>query len=296
MLLGLAIAVAQQLPGPIAAVGAHDPATAGRKIGDVKRAILAPGVVGPFGLPEVGLLVALVATWLAGALLLPAGIPEPLRLGSLVLLGAVAGAEAWIRSMPAPARRAFEAFSWLGEWEIANVRALTGGGVPTTPLAARQWLLAHPERPEDRWLRVEILVLAGQLDEARAVAGRMPATTPAERVDRAVSLDLADWFAGGPGDVAAMQAAAAGLEPDDDEGRLRAEVAVAVAQVRRRMAEGVDLVEAGAPLREVRERLGRRADGQLGRAMRGRLQRTLLLVGGVFAGITLVLGSLLPAA
>jgi hypothetical protein len=122
----------------------------------------------------------------------------------------------------------------------------------------------------------------------------MPASTPAERVDRAVSLDLADRFGGGAGDIPAIEAAAAALEPGDEDGRLRAEVAIAVSRVRRRVAEGVDPVEAGAPLREVRERLGRRADGQLGRAMRGRLQRALLVVGAVLAGITLLLESLLP--
>jgi hypothetical protein len=294
-LLGLVVATARRMPGPmeLAALEARAPA---RKLGDVGRAVVAPSIVGPFGLPEVAVLTALVATWVLGSLLLPGAIPWPLRTASLVVISAVLGAEAWLRSWPAPARRAFEAFSWLGEWEMGQVRGLTGSGVPATERGAREWLLAHPERPEERWLRVGILVLAGRPDEARTVAERMPASTPAERLDRAAAWDLADWYGGGDGALEDLETAARDLDPADEEARLRAEVTVAVARVRRLVATETDPLEAGAPLRAVRERLGSRADGQLRRALHGRLLRTLLVAEVVIVGIGLVIGSLLPAA
>jgi hypothetical protein len=295
MLFGLIIALARRLPAAGGQTAGNAKGPGGRTMGDVGRVVLAPALVGPFGLPEVALLVALVATWFVVGLLLPAAIPEPIRLGILTVIGAVIGAEAWIRSLPSPARQAFEAMSWLGEWEIAKVRAQTGAGVPTTAAAARSWLLAHPERPDERWIRVEVLLLAGRVDEAVAVADRMPDSTPQERVDRAVAIDLADWFAGRDGQLEAVATAVGDLAPEDEEGRLRVDVAIAMANVRRRMAEGIDLVDAGAPLRKVRQRLGSRADGQVGRAMRCRLQRTLLVVGSAFAVGLLILDALLPA-
>jgi hypothetical protein len=239
---------------------------------------------------------ALVGSWLLGGLLMPATIPQPIRLAILVVLGSALGTEAYIRAVPAPARRAFEAFSWLGEHELARARAQTGDAVPTDARAARRWLLAHSEQPDQPWLRVEILVLAGQIDEARAVADRMPAATPEERFARAAAVDFADWFGGGDGDLEAMAAGALDLVPADGDERLRAEVTIAVARVRRRMAAGDDPVDAGLPLQEVRHRIGARADGQLGRALRGRLVRSLLLVGAGLAGFALVLEYLLPAA
>jgi hypothetical protein len=293
-LVGAALLVASRPAASRQLPSTAVPAGAGRRFGDLGRAILAPSRVGAFGLPEIGLLTALVVTWAGGSLVIPRPIPEPIRLAILVALGAVVGAEAWIRSVPAPARRAFEAFSWLGEWEHARVRAETGAGVPTSALAARRWLDARAERPDERWLRVEVLLLAGEIEEARAVAARMPDGSPQQRLDRALALDLADWFAGGDGDLEAAELAAAELPEGDEDARLRAAVAIAAARVRRRLASGEDAITAGAPLRDVRERLGRRADGQLGRAMRRRLQWALLAVGAVIAGLSLLLGALAP--
>jgi hypothetical protein len=196
--------------------------------------------------------------------------------------------------MPRPAREAFEAFSWLGEWELGQVRALTHEGVPTNEFAARRWLRLFPERPELRWIRVEMLTFVKRYDEAKAVAERMPATTPPERFDRAVALDFADWFAGGDGDLPGLEAAAAELVPPDGDERLRAEVVIAVARVRRNIAAGEDAIHAGAPLREVRQRLGPRANGQVGRALRVRIIRPLLILGALLAAASLLLPDLAP--
>ena len=289
VLLSLATAVIKRAPAVEAALAASRARPTGRSFGDVGAAVRAPAVVGPFGLSEVALLSALVATWLVAGVLLPTSLPEPIRLGILVLLSAALGAEAFIRAMPRPAREAFEAFSWLGEWELAQARAQTGSGVPTSQGAARRWLLAHKDQPELRWIRVEMLTFVKRFDEARAVAQRMSANDAAERFDRAAAMDFADWFAGGPGDLAGIESAAKELLPADGDPRLRAEVAIAIANVRRRMADGEDPIAAGQPLRDVRPRLGRRADGQVGRALRGRLFRPLVVVSGLLAVLSLLL-------
>jgi hypothetical protein len=281
-------------PGPGAGPRIRQMQPRGRSFGDVGAATRAPAFIGPFGLSEVALVAVLVATWLVLGLLLPATLPDPIRVAILVVVSALLGAEAYIRAMPAPAREAFEAFSWLGEWELKQVRAATRAGVPTDPISARRWLRVHPETPETRWIRVEMLTLVRHYDEAGAVAERMPESTPLERFDRAVALDFVDWFRGGDGDMAGIEAAAADLLSADGDDRLRAEVVIAVAKVRRLMATGEDPIQAGQPLRDVRQRLGRRADGQVGRALRGRLIRPLLIIGGLLAAVSLLLPDLAP--
>jgi hypothetical protein len=296
VLLSAATAVISRAPATDAGLAELRARPTGRSFGDVGAAVRAPAIVGPFGLSEVALLASVIATWLLVSLLLPPALPELARLAILAVIGAGIGAEAYIRAMPTPAREGFEAFSWLGEYEIAQVRAQTGAGVPTTQAAARNWLLANKNRRDLDWIRVEMLTFTKRFDEARAVAEGMPEGDPAERVDRAVARDFADWFGGGPGDLPGVEAAAQDLLPPDGDPRLRAEVAIAIAQVRRRMAEGADPIAAGQPLRDVRRRLGKRADGQVGRALRGRLFRALLVVNAVFALISILLPDLMPTA
>jgi hypothetical protein len=286
-------------PGPGAGPRVVRDGRRGRSFGDVGAATRAPAFIGPFGLSEVSLLAAIVATWLVlgitlGVLFPPSTVPDAVRVAVLVIVSSVVGAEAYIRAMPLPAREAFEAFSWLGEWELAQVRAATGGGVPTDATSARRWLEAHPETPENRWIRVEMLTFVQRYDDAQAAAERMPDSTPLERFDRAVNLDFVDWFRGGDGDLAGIEAAAAELMPADGDDRLRAEVVIAIAKVRRLMAAGEDPIAAGQPLRDVRKRLGRRAEGQVGRALRIRLIRPLLIVGAVLAALSLLLPDLAP--
>jgi hypothetical protein len=139
--------------------------------------------------------------------------------------------------------------------------------------------------PEELPVRIEILLYAGRIDEARRLLEHLPTDTPWARFEVAALRDLVDWRAGGDGDLPAMDAAARAIEPADSDDRLRAEVTIATAAVRRRMAEArgsaSDRIQ---PFVDVRERLGRRADGQLGRALRWRVARTLLVL-GLVAGV-----------
>jgi cytochrome c-type biogenesis protein CcmH/NrfG len=88
-----------------------------------------------------------------------------------------------------------------------------------------------------------------------------------------------------------MEEATAEIRPPDSEDRLRADVTIAVARVRRLMADGPATPdEAIQPFLEVRERLGKRADGQMGRALRPRIIPGLIVSGIVLGVASLVLG------
>jgi hypothetical protein len=201
-----------------------------------------------------------------------------------IAVGAVLASEAWIRALPTRTRLAFEAFSWLGDAEITRLRTLTGAAVPATKKAAEQWLERIPESALTDWARAEVLILAGRPAEAPAIVDRMPTATPAERFEQASARELVDWANGGSPDTSGMEAALEALGPEGSDGRLRGEVAIAAARVRHAMGAGQpvegDVLE---PLIEVRGRLGSRADGQVGRAMRKRLIPAYLLFGAIVA-------------
>jgi hypothetical protein len=287
-LVGLAIVArgdpAPPAPTPEAPAGAPG----SRAFGTISEAIREPGFVGPIGVSELAALVGVVVGWGAVPLLLPPSLPRLVAFAITIVAGSVLGTEAYIRAMPGRSRRAFEAFSWLGEWELRRL-GLSPFRIPTTRAAAVRWLTAHPEIPTDPGLigyHAELLTLAGRYDEARALAAQMPSETAQQRWERAEALDSVDWRAGGEGDLAGMEAAAAELRPLDGDERLRAEVSIATAKVRRRMADGRatpgDAVE---PLLEVRVRLGKRADGQVGRALRRRLLTVFLVSGFILGGL-----------
>jgi hypothetical protein len=173
------------------------------------------------------------------------------------LLAALAWATVW-----APAsRRAFEAFAWLGERDLARFRAVSGGRHPATLDGMKRYVVDSPERPDDLWVRAEVSAATGDLAGARSFADRMPVGTPGERADREVLRAYADWLSGGTGDPAAARAATAEIDGSDADARLVAEAALAITVVRHRIAQGDP--DPGAALRELRDRLGHRADGVL---------------------------------
>ena len=269
-----------------------------RSYGSIAEAIREPARVGPFGLPELSMLAAIVVTSLVVPFLIPAAVPSLLRAAILAGAVAVVGTEVFVRAWPSVSRRAFEAFSWLGEWELAQARAVTGGPVPTTKRGVIAWLDRRPERREELSIRIELLLYAGRIDEARRLLPDVPAETPWQRFNVAALRDLLEWQAGGDGDLGGMESAAAAILPADADERLLAEVSIATAKVRRRSAEGrptpAEVIE---PLLEVRDRLGRRADGQIGRALRRKIL-PVLFVGSIVLIVLaelLQMGAALPA-
>lgn len=273
-------------PDPAAPAGAPG----SRSYGSIAAAIRGPGLIGPFGISEIAALVAFVAALIVVPFAIPSGTPRILAFAVPAVVGATLATEAYIRTMPRRSRLAFEAFSWLGEWELKQA-GMSGLRVPTTPGAARRWLASHPDMQDRLGIRAELLLLAGRPDEARAAAEGLPTSTPWERWVRTEALESIEWRSGGDGNLERLRAAAAELQPLDGDDHLRAAVAIAAAEVRRRMADGRSTPgDAAEPLIEVRESLGTRADGQVGRALRGRLFPAFLVASIVLGGIAELLG------
>lgn len=269
--IGLVVALRGDPPPPPPSISAPVGQPGSREFGSIAAALRETTTIGPFGLPEIAMLVTFIVVSVAASIVLLSA-PAPIRVGVTALLVAVLGTEAYIRTMPTRARRAFEAFSWLGEWELERARAWTGRPVPTNKAAATRWLAERPERMEEAPLRVEVLAFVDRLDEARDLVSRMPKATPWEAFEVAALRDLVDWKAGGEGDLPGMEAAAAEIRPPDGDERLRADVTIAVAKVRRLMEAGVGGArDAITPFLDVRDRLGKRGDGQVGRAYRPRV-------------------------
>ena len=265
-----------------------------RDIGSIAHAIREPSFVGPFGLQEISLLVAIVAAFLVVPFVVR-DLPGVLRIALTSAVAAALGTEAYIRAMTPRSRRAFEAFSWLGEWELARAKRVVGA-VPVTPDDAINWIVALPMGPiaiaDELPIRIEVELLAGRRDEARALLEQLPRDTPWELFELAALRDLVDWRSGGDGFLDLMHESAREILPPDGDERLRAEVTIAVAEVRRRMADGrTDAGDAAVPLVEVRARLGARADGQVGRALRWRLLPQLLILSVILTTAGELLGS-----
>jgi hypothetical protein len=201
------------------------------------------------------------------------------------LLAAVTNAYA----RPPAFRRAFEAFVFLGEFELDRVARLGDGRLSPTIRTMERYLATAPERAEDRWLRVEFLGKAGNVEAARAMVERMPDSTAWERMERAASLTWIEWLAGGPGDTSEIRKRVAQIVPRDSDERLRAEVVLACAELRERLARGD--ADPAAPLDTVRDRLGTHADGVL-RKMARRAAPAFVRVAVAIVAILLVLDRL----
>jgi hypothetical protein len=261
LVIGLVLMVAGDplAPEPAATAPAGEPGS--RQIGSVAQVVLAPESIGPFPVSEIA---AFGATIAGVALVGLIGLPFPIGPIAQIAVGTLAGSEARVLVRPTRSRRAFEAFSWLGDWEMDRVKATTGRNAPGTRRGAKQLLAAIPATPEYGWIRVELLLWLDRSAEARAAAETMPEETPFERFERAYAIDMADWIPGGTGRPEVLPAALAGLAGEDEDTRLRAEVSMAIREVRMIAAEqGRDA--AIEPLLRVRDRLGARADGQLHR-------------------------------
>jgi hypothetical protein len=278
-----------QAPPPDPGARAGEPGS--RSFGNITAAIRDAGRIGPFGTSELAALTAFVIVWFVVPLFVPAAWPRIVGFVASVVIGSIVATEAYIRAIPNRSRRAWEAFSWLGEHDLREAGDSAADPIPTTRAQAEDWLARHPDTPDSRWVRVEVLELAGRFDEARAAAAGMPDGTPSEHWAKVEAQSEVEWHAGGDSDIAALRAAAEGLQPPDGDERLRAEVSIAAAEVRRRMADGRSTPgDAIDPLIEVRGRLGHRADGQIGRALRRRMLALSMVIGLTFGTLLYVLG------
>ena len=282
--LGIAALADRQPPTPRQDSSRWQPGA--RTIGTIATAIR--GSTASFGSQEIAAIIAIVVVQIIGGLLAFGLGIDPVYFWIVpAVVASIAATEAYVRVIPAFNRKAFEAFSWLGEEELRRLKAQSGEGPPLNERAADRWLERHGRDPDLAWALPEILLVAGRNKEAQRAAEAMPDDTPYERVERASVLDFVAWMdrrETGLDDLAAAVEAV----PDGTDDRLRAEVILATATTRRRMSDGrTEPGDAARPLVEVRERLGSRADGQIGRALRRRILP-------IFLAVSLGLGLLQP--
>lgn len=262
----------------------RDPAAIAHGIGDA----LAIG-----GVP-VQVLVALGAAMTFILLTVPfalvAGLPWPVVLAAGTLGFAVIAAELCYFAIPTRVRRAWEGWSVIGNPEMKRWRATVKTPIPLGTAAVRRWLAAHPETDANRWARSELLVIAGQMAEARAVVGRLPSATDWERFERHAQESYIDWVEGRDPGLPQLQEEAGAIGGPDSQERRLAMAMVASTRARDRADRGEDWM---APLIEVRSAAGAAANGLLRADLRARTYPVMLIVGVPFCGITILLSGFL---
>jgi hypothetical protein len=233
---------------------------------------------------------AMVLVFVAVPVGLGAGVPWPVALAVGTAAFAVVGVELSYVVMPARIRRAWEGWSIVGDSELKRWRATFGTPVPVGTAAVQRWLDAHPETPENRWALSELLVIAGRMEDARAVIQRLPESTATERFERTHQNGYVDWVEGRDIDLDQQAAEAETVgEPESPE-RWIARAMVASARARDLAVRGGDWAE---PLIDVRLRSGHLANGLLRNELRRRSYPMMLLVGVVFVGLVVASSILL---
>ncbi len=129
-------------------------------------------------------------------------------------------------------RSASAVHAWIGARETRRAlgRPSAAIGIPSNPAAAVEWLRSMPDTDALLPVRLEVLVLARRLDEARAAIERLPESTPFERYRRLEATALVDDQSGRPVDEAALRASLAMIRDPGDRAEATASLAVLLAR------------------------------------------------------------------
>lgn len=210
--------------------------------------------IGPLSLPvTLGLLVGFLASFLADAFLFDQ-LRTPWRQAVDGLVFAVVAAPVWIGVQRRDVRSAIDALTWLNGWETERWQDELGRRLAAVPRSTPELLDALPDTMGLRPLRIELLGVRGEMDDAWRRLENLPADTPWQQFERAWLTEWLLWLSGGPSQVAEMEAAARAMPADDERG-LVARAMVAAQRSRRAAVSGGDVV---APLASVRPALGSR--------------------------------------
>jgi len=254
---------------------------------------MAAGIaLGPFTLPSlVAEGVAFVVTAIAVTVATTAGVAWPLVVLGAALLYMVVSTELWYLSFPVEARAAWTGFAYVGHIEQERWRAATGTEPPHSDKMFRQWLSDNVERPETRWAHAELLAVVGRLEEARTMATRIEADTPAEAFDRDSMLTYIDWIDGQQVDLEERIRLAETICAPGSPVRLFARGAATLALARERAATHGDWM---TPLKDFARDTGNRGWGYFRQdTRRRRMTATFwlgLLVGLLFTVPAMLLG------
>lgn len=217
------------------------------RLNALRRSLYRAQAIGPFSIPlTAGLGLGFLASFAVDALLYRS-VDVPLRQVIDALVFAAIAAPIWILVQRGAVRAAHEVMGWLNGWETERWQAEIGRRLSTLPRANGRILDLLPDTMGLRPLRVELLAVRGQVDEAYERLEQLPLDTPWQRFERAA---LAEWLAflgDGPNLIAPMEAAAPVI--DDPERRLVARAMVAAARARRAAVDGGDAIAPLAALR-----------------------------------------------
>jgi hypothetical protein len=200
---------------------------------------------------------AVVAVGLAIAITLVGRsvITPPVAIVVAIISATVATVVA-VLAVPAGARRAFEAYSWLGRTEIDRFKARTGSQFPSGVDRLELWLEDTPPTPPTLYGRVEVLAFLGRPEQAATELELIEPQTAEERLEVATLGQYIDWVADGTHDTSEVATLTRGF-PAGSMSRMVGDVTVALADARAAHAAGD--VDWSRPLREVRPELGRSA-------------------------------------
>jgi hypothetical protein len=222
------------------------------RIRALREALRREQTLGPISLPvAIGLGAGFLASFVVDALLF-AVIDTPWRQMVDAVAFTLVAAPVWLRVQRSDVRDAIETLTWLNGWETERWQVELGRRLPGVPRATPELLEALPDTMGLRPLRVELLAIAGEDDEAWDRLDRLPADTAWQRFERAA---LAEWLlflTDGPDQLEEVARASREVDPDR---HLAARAMAAAAQARRAAVGGGDVV---GPLAAIRPELGDR--------------------------------------
>ncbi|MGH2446778.1 MAG: hypothetical protein ACRDGD_12195 [Candidatus Limnocylindria bacterium] len=203
--------------------------------------------------PTLGLAAGLIAAYIVDGLLRDR-LGVPVRQVVDAAAFAMVAAPVWLLVQRPGVRAAYDVITWLNGWEAERWQDEIGRRLTAVPRATPAILDRLPDTMGLRPLRVELLAVRGELDEARERLEQLPADTPWQRFERAALAEWIAWWAGEPDLREPMRSALPAME--GDERHIAARALVAAADARRAAVSGGDAI---APLAALRGALGDRA-------------------------------------
>ena len=237
--------------------------------------------VGPISIPVVaGLASGFIASFVMDALLFER-VGTPWRQFVDALAFAVVAAPVWLGIQRRDVRHAIEVMTWLNGWETERWQGEVGRRLPALPRATPAILASLPDTMGLRPLRIELLAVAGEWDEARQRMEQLPTDTPWQRFECAALNEWISFLSDGPELIGPMRIAA--TEVDDTERSLVARAMVAAAEARRAAVVNGDAV---GPLAALHPALGDRAGRYAFRYATGIVVNVALI--GVIASVAVM--------
>ncbi len=217
-----------------------------QRVRALREALRRPQSVGPFSIPVVaGLASGIIASFVVDALLFER-VDTPWRQFVDALAFAIVAAPVWLGIQRRDVRHAIEVMTWLNGWETERWQGEIGRRLPALPRATPAILASLPDTMGLRPLRIELLAVAGQWDEARHRLEQLPTDTPWQRFERAALAEWISFLSGGPEVIGPMRVSA--TQVDDTERSLVARAMVAAAEARRAAVDNGDPVGSLAAL------------------------------------------------